>query len=154
MSDDSFLAETVASIRKELSTIAGLREELTHEMAKPEPSRRAIGSILHDFYNCCERIFRRISTEINGAPSGGDSWHKELLYRMTVPVEDRRPVVLSTALAADLDDYLSFRHVFRNIYGFELQGERLSRLASLFPAVSRRFEEEIRAFLGKIDLAD
>jgi len=154
MSDDSFLAETVASIRKELSTISGLREELAHEMAQPEPNRRAIGSILHDFYNCCERIFRRVATEINGATSGGDSWHKELLFRMTIPVEDRRPAVLSAALAADLDDYLSFRHVFRNIYGFELQGERLSRLASRFPAVSRRFEKEVRAFLGKIDRAD
>jgi len=151
MSDDEFLAEAAAGIQKELSTIADLRDELAREMAKPEPGRRAIGSIIHDFYTCCERIFKRIAAEINGGTSGGDSWHKELLFRMTIPVEDRRPAVLSEGLAADLDDYLSFRHVFRNIYGFELQGERLSRLASLLPAVSRRFEDEIRVFLGKLD---
>lgn len=137
MSDDAFLAEVIAGIRKELDTIAGLRNELAHELAKPEPSRRAAGSILHDFYTCCERIFKRLAAEINGGSTGGDSWHKELLFRMTIPVENRRPAVLSAGLAANLDDYLSFRHVFRNIYGFELQGERLSRLASLLPEISR-----------------
>ncbi len=40
-------------------------------------------------------------------------------------IKDTRPAVISEELAADLDEYLSFRHVFRNIYGFELKGSML-----------------------------
>ena len=48
MSDDAFLAEAAAGILKELTTIAGLREELARETERPEPNRRAIGSILQE----------------------------------------------------------------------------------------------------------
>ena len=151
MSDDAYLDEAIAGIRKELETIDRLREELSSETAKPQPNTRAVGSILHDFSTCCERVFKRIAAEMNGGFYAGDAWHKELLFRMTIAVPDRRPAVLTAELAGNLDDYLSFRHVFRNIYGFELQGERLSRLASLLPAVSRRFQEEVQVFLARLE---
>ena len=35
-------------------------------------------------------------------------------------------------LAASLDEFLSFRHLFRNIYGFELIGDRVDRLVEKF----------------------
>jgi hypothetical protein len=95
--------------------------------------------------------FKRVASEINGGFYTGDAWHKELLFRMTIPVEERRPSVISEALAADLDDYLSFRHIFRNIYGFELQGDRLTWLASRLPSISRRFEEEVLLFLSRLE---
>ncbi|MEW6685179.1 MAG: hypothetical protein AB1393_03110 [Candidatus Edwardsbacteria bacterium] len=115
-------------------------------------TRRLQGSILHDFYNCCERVFRRIATDINGAVWGiSESWYKELLYRMTIEIAGIRPQVISENLAAELDDYLSFRHIFRNIYGFELKGERLDRLVSKFNRVSRSFISEIGEFLRKME---
>jgi len=51
------------------------------------------------------------------------------------PVSPQGPAVLSPELAADLDDYLSFRHVLRNIHGFELRSERVMYLS---PADSPR----------------
>ena len=48
-------------------------------------------------------------------------WHKTLLFKMTVSVG--RKYLSSQNFFAELDEYLSFRHVFRNIYGFELKGE-------------------------------
>lgn len=49
---------------------------------------------------------------------------------MTIPIKQIRPAVISEELAAGLDEYLSFRHVFSNIYGFELKGDRIDYLAS------------------------
>ncbi|MBI5407066.1 MAG: hypothetical protein HZA18_05160 [Nitrospirae bacterium] len=46
------------------------------------------------------------------------------------------------------DEYLSFRHVFRNIYGFELKGERIDYLAKKFDKVVDRFIEEASKFLS------
>jgi hypothetical protein len=41
--------------------------------------------------------------------------------------------------------------VFRNIYGFELKGERVTRLGVRLDRVARRFEAEIEAFLTALD---
>ena len=155
---DDFLDEVTTAIRRELANCAQLRGEARAELAKTEPNPRVLGSIMHDFYNCCERVFRRIGAEINGTSYRGDAWHKELLFRMTVAVPNVRPQVVSEDLAADLDEYLSFRHVFRNIYGFELKGERVSRLGTGLERVARRFEGAIEMFLealnAPVDAAD
>jgi hypothetical protein len=66
---------------------------------------------------------------------------------MTLPIKDVRPAVISEELAAELDDYLSFRHVFRNIYGFELKGDRINYLAGRFDKIVDRFISEIKTFL-------
>jgi len=147
--------EIYSEIDHELKNIAKLEEELKEVLGKNSSlSRRIKGSILHDFYNCCERIFRRIAVDINGGFDTEERWHKELLYRMTIPIGNIRPHVLSEELAAELDDYLSFRHVFRNIYGFELKGARLDRLVEKFEQTSRMFKTEVGEFLKRMQDED
>lgn len=73
---------------------------------------------------------------------------------MTIEIKSIRPHVISEDLAAELDDYLSFRHVFRNIYGFELRGERIDRLVSKFEQVSKIFNNQILEFLIKMGSND
>lgn len=148
--NEAFIEELIASIQRELASINGLRDEMIEETTKTKRNSRVLGSILHDFYNCCERIFKRISSEINGSFFQGDRWHKDLLYRMTISVNKLRPAVVSEELAAELDEYLSFRHVFRNIYGFELKGDRLIRLVDKFQRVSIQFENQMKDFLTRI----
>jgi hypothetical protein len=41
--------------------------------------------------------------------------------------------------------------VFRSIYGFELKGDRVGRLARMLPSVSERFANEIQRFLREIE---
>ena len=138
----------ISEIEKELQNLNDLRVEL--ERIKPEKEivfKRSKGSILHDFYNCCERIFKRIAIEMNGGYEDTEKWHKSLLYRMTIPIEGLRPRVLSDELAADLDEFLAFRHLFRNIYGFELKGDRIDTLTEKFEGVVDRFRKEIEDFV-------
>jgi len=149
--DDLFFQEVISEIDKELENIDRLGEELRDALREDSHlSRRAKGSILHDFYNCCERVFKKISVNINGGFNEGERWHKELLYRMTIPIKGIRPRVVSEELAAELDDYLSFRHTFRSIYGFELKGERLDRLVEKFGRISKMFVKEIRGFIEEL----
>lgn len=151
--DDVFWKEFRIEIKEELENIDKLEKELRENMAIRNKfnNLRQIGSILHDFYNCCERIFKKITTDINGGFEQRENWHKELLYRMTISMEDIRPPVLSKKLAAELDEYLSFRHLFRNIYGFELENDRLDRLVAKFEPVSRSFRKQITEFLRKME---
>lgn len=138
-------------IEKELSNIEILKEEIKPYIFDTK-MKRLKGSILHDFYNTCERIFKWIAKDINGDFNPSEQWHKELLFRMTIKITDVRPAVISEELAADLNDFLQFRHLFRNIYGFELKSDLLDRLVNKFDQTALRFIEEIRKFLKESQL--
>ena len=143
------LRGTIAEIEKELLSLQELLDELA--VVKPQKdmiAKRAKGSILHDFYNGCERIFKKIAVELNSGYEESEKWHKGLLYRMTIPVEGIRPRVISDGLAADLDEFLAFRHLFRNIYGYELKGGRIDFLAGRLEEVAGKFKKEVREFVA------
>jgi len=138
-------------IRHEIQNLEKLINELKDVKDDGSIStRRIIGSILHDSYNCCERIFRLIVGEINGAVPFGFEWHRQLLNKVIYGVENLRPPVISEKMASELEEYLEFRHVFRNIYGFELLGDRLLRLKERHETVFNNFIAEIEEFLNKL----
>jgi hypothetical protein len=65
---------------------------------------------------------------------------------MALNLEDIRPPVLDEALRDRLDEYLRFRHVFRNIYGFQLQRERCEPLADQLGDVLDALSQHLTAF--------
>jgi HepT-like protein len=143
------LRGTLAEVEKELLSLQELLDELAVVKTQTDViAKRAKGSILHDFYNCCERIFKKIAVEMNSGYEESEKWHKGLLYRMTIPVEGIRPRVISDELAADLDEFLAFRHLFRNIYGYELKGGRIDFLAGRLEEVAGKFKREVREFVA------
>lgn len=112
---------------------------------------RALGSIFHDFYNGVERIFERIAQELNGDLPAGKNWHIQLLKDMNISIDSLRPAVISKYLFGLLKDFLEFRHRFRNIYGFELEWEKLRILHDKFSLTTKKIHEEIQNFLKFID---
>ena len=142
--------EIMSLIEGELENINQLLQEMGECRGNDKISRRAKGSILHDFYNGCERIFEIIARRINGGMPNTEQWHRILLHQMTIEIKEVRPPVISKKLAAELADYLSFRHLFRNIYGFELESDRLDRLVEKFENVIISFKKEILDFVKKL----
>ena len=140
----------ISEIEEELGNIERLLSEL-NEHQKEEPRNsfylRAVGSIFHDFYCGVERIFERIAEELNGGIPEGENWHIQLLKDMTLQIEEVRPAVISKELVAELKGYLEFRHRFRNIYGFELEWDKMKGLKETMPGVAERFKKEIQVFI-------
>lgn len=85
---------------------------------------------MHDFYTEIERIFEKVAPELNGGVPAGPAWHRDLLDSMSLDLPGVRPPVLSGATAAALAEYLRFRHLYRNLYGFELDWARLAPLVA------------------------
>lgn len=141
----------ISEMEEELKNIERLLSEL-NEHQKEEPRNsfylRAIGSIFHDFYCGVERIFERIAEELNGGIPEGENWHIQLLKDMTIQIEEVRPSVISKELVAELKGYLEFRHRFRNIYGFELEWNKMKGLKETMPGVAERFKKEIQEFIA------
>ncbi len=124
---------------KELLAILENRKKSTFDL-------RAIGSILHDFYCGTERIFERIAKELNGGIPEGTDWHRQLLRDMTLDIKGVRPPVLSEELEKMLSEYLRFRHVFRNIYGFSLEWRFMEGLVEKLPFTLNTLKKDVEAF--------
>ncbi len=147
------LKEIALDIEVELGQLTRLREEMEEvnqlidtlpDLAHVFYENQALK--LHNFYSGCERIFRIVASELNGALPSGYDWHKRLLERMTVTHEGR-PALISNETARLLEKYLAFRHIVRNIYGFELEAERVTQLLAQQRTAWQKFEADARQFI-------
>lgn len=157
MTDSSFVV-LEARVQEELDNIHLLRQSLEERgylTGAPElPLRlddeweaRGVGSTLHDLYSAMEKIFRVIARDLDQNMPTCAEWHRELLEQMGLSLPGIRPEVVSKGLRDSLSDFLAFRHIFRNIYGFHLSAEKLDSLLKKVPNVCEGFEKEIVDFL-------
>lgn len=148
------LKEIALDIEVELAHLAHLREEIekVNQLIVASPELADIfhenqSLKLHNFYTGCERIFRIVASELNSALPTGYDWHKRLLERMALAHEGRPPLI-SSQTARSLEKYLAFRHVVRNIYGYELETERIAQLVVQHAVVWQQFEAEVQTFIS------
>jgi hypothetical protein len=150
------LAAAVRRQREQIARIVGEAEEARADFADEEPpllELRGIGAVLHDFYTGIEHVFETVAPELNGGLPAGAAWHRELLTNVTLDLPGVRPPVLREETAQALDEYLRFRHLFRNVYGFELEWSRLRSLLERLPAVWGEVEADLERFLAFLDEA-
>ena len=147
-----------ADIRDEMGKIKRLYQEFVPMEEKLNLSednitnydKVVIGYFMHNFYNGCENIFRTIARFFENDLSA-DSWHKDLLRRMTFEIEGFRPRVISEQLYLLLDDFRGFRHKFRYTYSFELDWEREKVVARKFTKTWELMQDEIQLLIQKLE---
>jgi hypothetical protein len=115
--------------------------------APTEIELSALAALLHSFYTGVENIFKRVAIELDGQPVRGDAWHRELLLRMKAAGVDHRPALLSEELHDTLNEYLRFRHVFRNAYSFDLDWQKMSPLVLRIEETFKKLETALDDFL-------
>lgn len=153
---------TVVAIRinEELDNVKGLVKELSGRglvgskknirSALPQGDTfmlRAAGSILHDFYVAVENIFEIVAREIDEILPTDQTWHRKLLLQMVLEIPDVRPPLISKETASKLDEFRAFRHVFRNVYGFNLSADRIVDLLNKLPHTADCLEKEVYDFI-------
>lgn len=111
---------------------------------------RALASIILDYYTGIENMFEEIAKVVDGSLPAGEEWHKDLLRQMKLDINGIRPAVITRETFTFLDEYRKFRHLVRNIYGFNLLPERLEPLLTRLPAVDRRLAGEIDDFIKQM----
>ncbi len=147
------LLEVAREIEVELAKLTRLEHEIQQvvEIIKQFEEHATIyyeslALKLHNFYTGCERICRLIAADLNGSVPSSSDWRRRLLEGMSMKREDR-PAVLSEETTSALREYLGFRHVVRNLYGYELNAKRVAQLVTDYPAVWHQFEQELKTFL-------
>jgi hypothetical protein len=106
----------------------------------------ALAAMLHSFYTGIENIFKRACVELGGTLPASAAWHRELLDSMSEP-NKLRSNVISKDMGRRLEEYLKFRHVFRQAYSFQLQWEKLSPLVFGCEDTLSSLDEELTLFL-------
>ena len=142
-------AEKAAEIEfEQLNKLVDLNSPVLEKVIKEEPSSveiLAVAAILHSFYSGIENIFKRIAKEIDPGRPEGPKWHKDLLGSM-MRSNDRRKALISEDLEKKLEDYLGFRHAFRNLYSYDLKWSQLKPLATNMRGTLDQLQKEIREF--------
>ena len=101
---------------------------------------------LHSFYTGVERMLLLVSRVVNGGtPGQGEGWHRRLLERMAMAT-DTRPAVLNESTQQDLQEYLRFRHLVRNLYADELRPEPIQRLIEQLQNTWPKLDADIKGF--------
>ncbi len=152
-----------ARIKEELLNISRLQNELKEKgfsgssravklaVAQADSfAIRGIGSVLHDFYVAVENVCEIIARDIDEKLPSGESWHQGLLRQMALTVPRVRPPLLTKDMAARLDEFRAFRHVFRNVYGFNLSSPRIGDLLKKFPDTVNEFQKEAITFIDEM----
>lgn len=140
--------EQVDLERANIDTLFAAYRELVQKVATLPPDfieLSALATMLHSFYNGVENIFKRIAAGIDhDVPSGATS-HAALLTMMANPAP-HRPSVISKAMQDRLSAYLSFRHVYRHAYSFQLDWEKMGDMVLQSEATWQELQRELEQF--------
>lgn len=117
----------------------------------------ALGFTLHSAYGVLENYFLRVSKFFENALTA-EKWHKSLVEKMALEIPGVRPALFTEEPAKRLAlELLRFRHLFRNVYGEDLDPEKTSavqqaaaELAELFSKSHTAFVEKLRAIAGEL----
>jgi hypothetical protein len=148
------LAAAVRAELQQIERVVGEADLALHDFpaASPPPRElRGIGNILHDFYTGAEHIFEKIALELDGGVPNGSAWHRELLESMALDLPRLRPPALSAGTVNVLEEFLRFRHLYRNVYGFELEWERLEPLLRRVRGAFDALSGDVGGFLAFLD---
>lgn len=116
-----------AELRGELTRIGrtvaeiAAAEPLVADPLCPRLTLYGAAALLETFYTGIEKSLTRITAVTGGMPEGA-AWHRQLLTDATLDLPKLRPPVLREGTARLLEPYLAFRHRFRNLYLFDLDG--------------------------------
>lgn len=121
-----------------------------HDLALLGRSPRAavlVAGLLENYYTCAETVFVRISQFFENHLLPG-RWHRDLLERMTLQIENTRPRLLSDGTYRDLLELMRFRHFKRYYFGTAYDWDRLDELLRRVKRTHGIFVEELKDFLG------
>ena len=137
------------NVRTDLETIDRLYAELgSPDLTESSPQEELIivSYRLHRLYTALENIFRNIANAFENQVSQ-ESWHREVLQRMRLDLTPLRPAVIDAEAFEKLDELRRFRHVFRTMYGLDLDSLRLQVVLRRALELKPLYRDQIERFL-------
>lgn len=97
-----------------------------------------------------ENVFKNVAKTFENNVEQ-DYWHKSLLERMSLDIQDIRPALLSEESFKCLDELRAFRHFFRHAYDMDLNKDKFKIVADKVFSVRDIVFKDINSFLNFLD---
>ncbi|MCS7279940.1 MAG: hypothetical protein NZ530_07810 [Thermodesulfobacteriaceae bacterium] len=115
-----------------------------------EDLRDSLAYKLHNLYNAYEELFKIVAEFFENQIEERTKYYTVLLKRMLLNLEGIRPALISKESFKILDELRAFRHLFRHAYSYELDSERVLKLAQKVYHLKPFFMRDFKEFLKKI----
>jgi hypothetical protein len=100
---------------------------------------------LTNYYTCLETVFLRISNFFENSLDK-EQWHRSLLEKMTLDIEDVRPKVIGDLVFQGLLELLKFRHFARYYFELDYDWDKLRFLLKKFNGIHIEVRAELLEF--------
>ncbi|HJW86890.1 MAG TPA: hypothetical protein VJ440_09685 [Candidatus Brocadiaceae bacterium] len=117
------------------------------EYSKLVESAFYVSQLFSGFENIFKNVAKTFENNIEQ-----DYWHKSLLDRMYLDIQDIRPALISEESYKGLDELRAFRHFFRHAYNIDLNKDKFRIVAEEVFVVKNLIFKEIDTFLAFLDL--
>jgi hypothetical protein len=111
-----------------------------------EDLTNSLGYKLHNLYSAYEDLFKLIAKFFENQVDNMSRYHTDLIKRMRIDMEGIRPALLSDESFKIIDELRGFRHVFRHAYSYELDAEKVIRVAEKSTKLKEIFSEDFETF--------
>ncbi|MCL0080946.1 hypothetical protein M1N64_01770 [Peptococcaceae bacterium] len=108
---------------------------------------RMLTSILHDYYNAIEHIFKNIAQNIDESLPKGSDWHSGLISQMSRAVPGTRPAVITKKTLELISELKGLRHVIRAKYGLNINAKKIYLAVNNLHLISKYFKSDLNAFI-------
>lgn len=110
---------------------------------------RAVAATLHTVYTGIELILKTVHREVQARPLDPDGWHADLLFWASEPSDQAGPII-EDDLLVELRGLMGFRHVFRNVYGHQLEWDEMREGAFTAFATADAFMRAVNAYVADL----
>ncbi len=110
----------------------------------------SVGYQLHNLYSAFEDLCKIVAEFFENRIAERAGYHRELLWRMKIPIEGVRPALLSEESYRLLDNLRAFRHFFRHAYEAELDPKRVALVIEDALKLKDIYTQEIERFLEQL----
>jgi len=140
-----------AEINKSLSVLARIEDyivdfqqqklNITHGLDEA----MIVTQALTNYYTCIETLFLRISKFFENNLEK-EQWHRSLLEKMTLEIEDVRPRVICESVYHGLLELLKFRHFSRYYFELDYDWDKLRFLLKKFNDIHVQVKTDLSKF--------
>ena len=154
MNEKMTVAELIAEVRKTQTLLDG-NASYYHEfvatdfatLGRKTSMAMALSQVMVDYYTAIETLFLRISQFFENSLKK-DEWHKDLLYKMTLDVENCRVPVIADETFARLQELLRFRHFRRYYFEQNYDWDRIEMVRKKYAEVHPMVKRDLDRFVG------
>jgi len=144
----SLLKASIEAQRREIERIFAKIEERRH--GKSVAELESLAYQLHNLYCAFEDLFRIVADFFENRIDDRARYHRELLWRMKVSIEEVRPALLSEESYRLLDSLRAFRHFFRHAYSYELDPRKVALVVEDALKLRELYQRDIDYFLEQL----